>query len=70
MLCPVCDKEISSEDSKFMYPLEVPYLNVYLHRRCYLETDMDNYSKIRENLNKMLNIYDSYSRKRVTFNKK
>jgi hypothetical protein len=37
--CPKCKKEILSEDIKFMLPLEIPYMNIYFHRDCYLEIE-------------------------------
>lgn len=34
-LCPVCKEELLPTDKKFMIPVEVPYLNLYVHRVCW-----------------------------------
>jgi hypothetical protein len=70
MLCPICDKIIGENDSRFMYPLEKPYLNVYLHRECFIKNDIDSYVKIPENLDKFVEIYDGYRKIRSTLVKK
>jgi len=44
--CIVCKKEILDIDSKFMIALEVPYLNLYVHRSCWME--------IRNNLDEFM----------------
>ena len=41
-MCIYCKKEIKNEDKKFILGIEKPYMNLKLHRDCYL--------KIRDNL--------------------
>lgn len=49
MICPVCNTEIKKEDKKFFFGNDRPYINVYLHRDCYLS----NKDKILEILAKL-----------------
>jgi len=35
IVCPYCKNNINPEQSKFMYPLEKPYMNIYFHLECY-----------------------------------
>lgn len=41
MICFVCDKDILTEDLKFILPLEVPYANILIHRTCWRDIKDD-----------------------------
>lgn len=42
--CPVCNKEILPEETKYMVGLEVPYINIFFHLDCYKTiTDMTEF---------------------------
>jgi hypothetical protein len=45
-LCPICELEISPTEDKFMVGVEVPYLNFYVHRSCWI--------KIKDDLKRVL----------------
>jgi len=49
MKCAVCDEEFKEDDNKFMLPLERPYMNIFMHKGCYLS--------IKENLSDWVNKY-------------
>lgn len=36
MICPVCDEEIEDKDRYFQVAVDVPYVNIRLHRNCYI----------------------------------
>lgn len=64
MICPVCDEVIL--DDKFMFSLEKPYMNVYLHKNCYLKI-RDNllaYLTVPENIDKFMKTYENYGKLR------
>ena len=55
--CPLCDEPVLKGTEKIMIPLEVPYLNFYMHKDCYnaiygefTEFLMKNIDKILENM--------------------
>ena len=55
--CFVCDNMILPEDSKIMFPLEKPYLNLYIHKSCFLSIKDNLYEYLPKNIEKMYNIY-------------
>lgn len=60
MNCPICEKEILSDDRKYLLGNDRPYFNVYLHRSCYDEHRLN----ILEFVSKMLEIYRKSPKKR------
>ena len=40
--CFHCMKSISITDGYFMYPLEIPYCNLFFHRDCFVIANQDN----------------------------
>jgi hypothetical protein len=42
MLCIVCEKEVLPQDEKFYLGVDIPYINLQLHRTCWKDIK-DNY---------------------------
>jgi hypothetical protein len=35
MKCFVCEIEVNKEDERFMFPIETPYMNLFIHLKCW-----------------------------------
>lgn len=35
MICIVCRKEVKQDEDRTMFPLERPYMNLWIHRYCW-----------------------------------
>ena len=55
-ICILCEKEILSSDIVYWIALEVPYMNLIVHRQCYNTCDsVDDF--IKEHLENYLKLY-------------
>jgi len=54
--CIVCDIQLEQEDDKFMVALEVPYMNLFLHKDCYNKIKDILLDFLIKNLEKYINI--------------
>ena len=54
LICFKCDEVILKTDKRMMIPIEVPYLNLYMHRHCYDEIE-DLSTFLTQNLPKLYN---------------
>jgi hypothetical protein len=61
MICLICNKEILKEDLRFFFGNDKPYFNLWLHRQCYISTDMENF--IKENVTSILSGYKNNTKK-------
>jgi hypothetical protein len=41
MNCILCEKEILPEEDKFYVPVDVPYVNIKIHRECLISKGYD-----------------------------
>lgn len=39
--CILCEKEVLKEEKEFFIPVDVPYVNIKIHRDCLLEKGYD-----------------------------
>lgn len=65
MKCAVCDEEFKEDDNKFMLPLERPYMNIFMHRGCYLSI----VGNISEWINEYLILIESQKKSEKTTQK-
>lgn len=59
MICPICTKEIYVGE-KFMYPIEVPYVNLWIHKTCRFNAS----NIIRENPQIVYNYLETLKKKK------
>lgn len=52
--CPVCNEELLADQKKFMIPVEVPYLNIFVHRECWRIIKDDLLNFLTKNIEKYL----------------
>lgn len=52
-ICFKCEKNISEGEPIFMYAIDIPYVNLWFHRRCFKEIEntteeylLSNYEKL------------------------
>jgi len=53
-ICFHCDKEITSNQKKFMFGLDKPYVNIFFHRECF-DSIKDLTAYFTENAEKVYN---------------
>ena len=54
-ICFKCEKPIKEKDPPFMYAVDIPYINLWFHMKCYKEIEnttgeyiLSNYDKLNE----------------------
>lgn len=57
MVCIVCNNTVLSSDAKFMLALDIPYLNLYLHKSCYKKIQNHINEFLSENLQNFMDKY-------------
>jgi len=60
MICPICDKEITEHDKRYLFGNDKPYLNTYIHLSCYNERR----ANMLEYIPKLLEMYRNSPKKR------
>lgn len=54
-ICFDCEKAIKEEDPIFMYAVDIPYVNLWFHKKCYTKLEpltedylLSNYDKLNQ----------------------
>jgi hypothetical protein len=55
LICFICDEEILKEDRRIMVAIEVPYVNLYMHKDCH-DKILDLSAFLTQNVEKIYNI--------------
>lgn len=54
--CIGCWETVTNEDEIYQVGLEIPYMNLYLHRACYRKIQNNILEYLKENLEKYIKI--------------